>query len=124
MKDINKLKNYRTKFKRYYNIDFSSDYAIHHIDLNHDNNEIENLLLLPRELHNQYHFYLNATDRGDGYKFFRRLTADIKGNFAGNSYERQMFIGLLETLNECSKWYDFKMFLDGDLPNIHNIELR
>lgn len=32
MKDINKLKDYRLKYKRYYDIDFDKDYAIHHID--------------------------------------------------------------------------------------------
>jgi len=30
MKDVDKLKNYRTKYKRYYGIDFGSDYVIHH----------------------------------------------------------------------------------------------
>ena len=51
MKDINKLKDYRLKYKRYYNIDYDSSFDIHHIDINHENNDIKNLLLLPRSLH-------------------------------------------------------------------------
>lgn len=30
-------------------------FDIHHIDLNRDNNDINNLVALPKELHNQYH---------------------------------------------------------------------
>ncbi len=43
MKDMNKLKDYRLKYKRYYGIDFGDNYVIHHIDLNHNNNNIKNL---------------------------------------------------------------------------------
>lgn len=25
---------------------------------------------------------------------------------------------------ECGKWYDFKLYLDGELPNIHGITLE
>lgn len=55
MKDINSYKNYRTKYKKYYGIDFDKSYAVHHIDGNRENNDIDNLLLLPNNLHSQYH---------------------------------------------------------------------
>lgn len=38
-----------------YGIDIPSDYDIHHIDLDHSNNEIGNLLLLPHALHIRLH---------------------------------------------------------------------
>ena len=60
MQDINKLKNYREKYKRYYQLNFSSEYQIHHIDFNHNNNDISNLLLLPKDLHQKFHRYMNA----------------------------------------------------------------
>lgn len=51
MKDALELKDYREKFKRYYGLSFSKDYHIHHIDLDHSNNDIENLMIVPKELH-------------------------------------------------------------------------
>lgn len=55
MKDALELKDYREKFKRYYGLSFSKDYHIHHIDLDHSNNDIENLMIVPKELHEVYH---------------------------------------------------------------------
>ena len=43
MKDIEKLKDYRKKYKRYFGIDFGKEYAIHHIDGDHSNNDINNI---------------------------------------------------------------------------------
>ena len=60
MKDANKLKNYREKYKRYYNIEFDENYVVHHIDLDRTNNDISNLLLLPKGLHAKYHMILNS----------------------------------------------------------------
>lgn len=47
--------DYRKQFKEYYHIDFDSSWEIHHIDLNHDNNKLGNLMLLPKEVHRRYH---------------------------------------------------------------------
>ena len=55
VKKLEDLKNYRLKYKRYYGIEFDSNHDIHHIDGNHKNNDISNLLLLPKDLHQKYH---------------------------------------------------------------------
>ncbi|MGN0451460.1 MAG: HNH endonuclease [Acutalibacteraceae bacterium] len=60
MKDMNAYKNYRTKYKRFYDINFDKSYHIHHIDFDRTNNDITNLLLLPGELHTKYHLIINA----------------------------------------------------------------
>ena len=39
---------YREKYKRYYRIEFSKEYVVHHIDFDRENNDISNLLLLPK----------------------------------------------------------------------------
>lgn len=113
MKDVNKLKDYRLKYKRYYGIDFSNDYEIHHIDLDHGNNAIENLLLLPKKLHRQYHFYLNALAP---YIKGGKITLDISvvsvDRVAGITYTRDMVQGLLETMNACQEWVAYKAQLD------------
>ena len=35
-------------------------YEIHHIDLNHNNNDFKNLILVPRKLHKLFHFLYNS----------------------------------------------------------------
>lgn len=118
MKDINKLKNYREKYKRHYNIDFGSEYVVHHIDENKQNNDISNLLLLPRDLHNKYHLCKNIVTSANP-------PLEIVGN--GN-HEQEYYITYLshfiETIRECNKWYDYKLFLEGEMPNIHNINIE
>ena len=47
--------DYRKFYKERYKIEFGSDYDIHHIDLNHENNSIDNLILIPKELHKELH---------------------------------------------------------------------
>jgi len=125
MKDVSKIKNYRTKFKKYYGIDFSNDYEIHHIDLDRGNNNIENLMILPRALHHKYHFYLSATKFPTDDKLRRSIDAKICGGLLNKSgYEFEMLAGLIDVLRECAPWYDYKLYLDGIIPNVHNIELH
>lgn len=117
MKDISKLKNYRTKYKRYYGIDFGKEYAIHHIDGNRSNNDINNLVLLPTKLHSKYHFQKQIVES-------QPLPTQISGNgLLGQSYYMNCLDSFLETLKECNKWHDYKQHLDGLMPNIHGIEL-
>lgn len=112
------MENYRNYFKEYYNIDFSDDYEIHHIDLNHNNNNIDNLMILPKKLHNLYHLFLYY------YNNAPELVTTITGNNVSNqNYTQNILMNLLEIIFECNKWYDYKMYLDGKIPNIHGIEV-
>lgn len=124
---MNKIRiiDYRTKFKTYYGIDFSDEYDIHHIDLNHDNNEMDNLMLLPKTLHAKYHECLNATSFLGKDNFKRTINCRISGNEANNSsFARSWMLDMIQTLDECADWYDFKRYLDGEIPNIHNIKFE
>lgn len=47
--------NYRKYYKDYYSIEFGREFDIHHIDRNRENNDISNLILLPKTLHQKYH---------------------------------------------------------------------
>lgn len=50
------MKDYRKFYARYYGITWdSSRFEVHHIDGNRDNNDIYNLILLPKELHQRLH---------------------------------------------------------------------
>ena len=117
MKDIEKLKDYRKKYKRYFGIDFGKEYAIHHIDGDHSNNDINNLLLLPSKLHSKYHFQKSIIEA-------QALPTRITGNAChSQSYYLACLEDFLNTLVECNKWYDYKMYLEQKIPNIHGIEL-
>ena len=118
MKDINKLKDYRVKYKRYYDIEFGNDYAVHHIDGDRTNNDISNLVLLPKELHSKYHFQKSIIDS-------QPLPTRITGNgLNSQSYYLACLESFMKTLQECNKWYDYKLFLEGAIPNIHHLYLR
>lgn len=54
--------NYRKYYKEYYGIDFGSEYDIHHIDFDRNNNDIKNLILLPKKLHNKYHVFVRSLE--------------------------------------------------------------
>ena len=124
-KEISKIKDYRRKFKRYYNINYSDEYVIHHIDLNHENNDINNLMILPKKLHQLYHYYLNITGWWKEEKYTRQINVKISGNQIGNDAEyNDAIIKLLEIISECRKWYDYKLYLDGKLNNIHGISIE
>ena len=113
--------NYRKKFKKHYGIEFGPKFHIHHIDLNHENNDIENLMILPEELHNLYHQMFNSTI-GEGFtKFYH---SSIHSNtFCGDNYNLIMTKNFIDAIIECGKWYDFKLYLEGILPNIHGLEV-
>lgn len=96
------MEDYRKKYKRFYDIDFDRDFAIHHIDFDRNNNEIENLLLLPRGLHNKYHSSLSAIC-DENHLINGRI--DKLGKFACTS-----FLTLGEALREIEKWKKWKKY--------------
>lgn len=40
-----------------------------------------------------------------------------------NSYALEDIDEFFKILVECNAWYDYKMYLEGALPNVHHIEL-
>jgi len=117
--------NYRQIYNKHYGIKIPKWYDIHHLDLNRSNNEIRNLLLIPKGLHARYHFLINTTESCGKNKLEKTFYAEIIGNaLNGNLYNLQNAQNLIETIIECNRWYDYKKYLDGEIPNIHGIELE
>lgn len=102
MKDINQLKDYRKKYKRYYGIEFGSEYAVHHIDFDRSNNNIENLLLLPRGLHNKYHMCLDGCSNNE--HMINGIITDLP------KYKLTSMLHLVEALTEIQKWVKWKSY--------------
>lgn len=113
--------NYRVIFEKHYKLFVPNKYDIHHIDLDHTNDDISNLMILPKELHLKYHTCMNAIV-GDGT--VKKFDAKICGNMANaNGYTLELIKRLIDTLEECNKWYDYKLYLDDKISNIHGIRL-
>lgn len=108
MNDISKLKNYRLKYKRYYGIDFGNDFDIHHMDFNHSNNDINNLLLLPKKLHKRYHYHLNCLQAKKG-KIVLNTKLYIPQE---NAFDIDIIEELCEDLREIQKWLLYKNKLE------------
>jgi hypothetical protein len=118
------MKDYRKLFKEAYNIDFSNDFVIHHIDLDHKNNDIKNLMIMPKNLHNKYHFLLKSVENSNDI-FEKQFNAKIHSNIiCGDNYNLKMCANLINVLIDCSKWYDYTLYLQGSIPNIHNLKIN
>lgn len=109
--------NYRRKYKRYYGIDFSSEYDIHHIDFDRTNNDISNLLLLPKELHARYHRLINDLGGKDKNGFIK---INILINLLVSNYALPIMEQLCATIQEVEEWVSFKHRLDQQIQ-IKNI---
>ena len=94
-----KPSNYRQLYKNRYGIDFGAEMAVHHIDFDRSNNDIDNLLLMPKGLLAKYNFCLNALGAKAGV-----LNLDCKIALEGNGYERAMLRNLVDALDEIDKW--------------------
>lgn len=108
--------NYREIYCRHYGIaDPGPDFDIHHIDFNRENNNVENLIMLPKRLHHQYHFAINRfNSQSDPTKVI--FDGEIS---AENRYDRIMLRHLVDALDEIENWRvlkdnaDMKIFMEG-----------
>lgn len=109
--------DYREFYKKHYNIDFGRDYQVHHIDGNRENNDISNLLLLPTQLHQEYH------QKKEDIEVLKLETQITGCRVHTNNLYTYVLNDFLEVLSRCNDWYDYKSYLDGEMPNIHNIHI-
>jgi len=65
--------NYRKYFERKNNTKIPENWEIHHIDFNHDNNEIDNLIAIPKSLHVFIHKDMGYCDRKEIEKMLTTL---------------------------------------------------
>ena len=98
--------NYRELYKEYYGVSITESYDIHHIDFNRSNNSIDNLILLPKELHAKYHRCINELGGQSG-----TTAIDFKINIQTDA--QLCFIeNYVETMKEIRKWVHYKHALD------------
>lgn len=107
---MDKGSNYRQLYKEWYGIEFGRDMAVHHIDYDRTNNEIDNLLLLPMELHIQYHVIMSHLG-GNGNGQIEKVL--LKPRQLGESDKAKCLKTLSETIERIKPWINFKLKLDA-----------
>lgn len=96
--------NYRQYYKEYYGIDFGKEFAVHHIDMNRDNNEISNLLLIPSSTHNKFHLSSYIYDSG-----CKAINPNLKGiNASCLNYEIEMLKVYLDSIIIIQEWLGYR----------------
>lgn len=110
-------KNYRERYKQYYKIDFDDSYDIHHIDFNRENNNIRNLLLLPKKLHIEYHSILEKVD-----PFWEKGSISINPQLETETNIQLLNAKeLIEIIEKCMEWVNYKQILDIERLEERNI---
>lgn len=111
------MADYRKLYFEHYGMsDPGPEFDIHHIDLNHDNNEIDNLIMLPQRVHHKYHMCVSYFG---GVLDKTKLTFDAKINIQGNGYARSMLRKLSDVMDEIEEWRlikanaDMSIFMEG-----------
>lgn len=114
------MEDYKKIYENYFGIKIPSGFDIHHLNLSHSDNRIENLLMLPYSVHMKYHELRPQ---------LQDLTVNVEITSINNSGHNSnllffdYFEKFLPVYNECCYWKDYKEFLLGNIPNIHNINL-
>lgn len=106
--------NYRKFYKTALGVELSSSFDIHHIDFDKSNNAINNLVALPRILHQNYHTSLKGIH-----------TESVPVKLTGNcsQYINELY-KYLELYMECNRWVDYRNHFLLGLPNIHNLNYQ
>lgn len=121
------MKNYRKIYEKKCNIKIPKEYEIHHIDFNRENNDILNLVMLPRKLHSDYHKKLEKY-LSIQYEVKIKLQNSLDRGFNINEYIKNVDLRIIEDFiniwYECMKYINYRDYLLGIINyNITNIRI-
>lgn len=108
MKEKTKQKNYRRIYEQKCNIKIPKGYEIHHIDFNRDNNNIMNLVALPKELHNKYHTLLRRY-KSIHYEVQTELKSILELGSAINAYIKNNDLKIIGEFIDV--WYECQHYV-------------
>ena len=98
-----KKSNYRKKYLEYFGLEDDKNFQVHHLDLNIDNNNIYNLVLLPKNVHKRFHFFIaEFRNKEKGI-----VTLDLSNPFK-SMLEIETCAKILPILKEIKKWENIR----------------
>lgn len=100
--------NYRKFYKEITRHDIPKDFDIHHIDFDRSNNVIENLVAIPRIVHQEYH------------KTLPYITESIKININANPMSYNYLLNSLNKHAICCEVIHYFLYLRDALIKGHN----
>lgn len=99
--------DYRKYYAEYYGIEIPDGFDIHHIDGDRENNNIDNLIMLPSKLHHKYHMTRKFAENFDTTISFERCL----------SCEPKMAKQFYEVFIEIGKWFIEKSNMESNNKN-------
>ena len=108
--------NYRELYESKTKTKIPNCFDIHHLDFNRDNNDISNLVALPRDLHSKFHIAYNEL-------YIPNKSDLIPINSFQTGITHLCIHNMTEfgkVYNEVISWITYRDYLMGILPNIYN----
>ena len=102
------MANYRDKYKEFFGIDFNRNLEVHHIDFNRENNSIDNLVAIPRIIHNEYHRIITALSYPPAVENGATGFVDLRISSPVVMYYLTELEALSPILTSCWKWLAWK----------------
>ena len=85
-------------------------FDVHHIDLDRSNNAIENLVAIPRKLHNDYHKYRLDIDC---FNLDFNLKSSTENGHQSIGFATDQLTLFRKVYDECNAWVDFRNYRLG-----------
>lgn len=116
---------YRRYYEKKCNIKIPKGYEVHHIDFNRENNDIMNLVLLPKELHKKYHKLLKQY-KSITYKVVTKLQSPLEMGHAINNYilynDMEIIKDFILIWYECINYVYYRDIMLELIPNVIEIK--
>lgn len=116
--------DYRKFYEQQTKVKLPKNFEVHHIDLNRDNSEIENLVAIPKDLHNSYHTLLQETNIAADPITIDSLIPqkDISKGFMYLEFRIDSLNEYLKQYKELQKWIIYREYLLGNI--LYNISKK
>jgi hypothetical protein len=116
--------NYRKFYEEKTGKKIPKDFDVHHIDLNRENNDIMNLVAIPKKLHHNYHKSLYEIQGKVQYLIDFQIQINPFTSLCNNHRylkEWEDLTAVFHTTTEIRNWTDYRNFLLGIIHPCGNV---
>ena len=115
--------DYRILYEEKTKTKIPKNFDIHHIDGNRNNNEITNLVALPKKIHSKYH-ELSLQFKNKNFKPNIEILSIFSNGYGFNSYYKLCYNKFYKIYKDCQKYVDYRDYLLNKIPDLHTIGLN